>query len=98
MLNVFQEDSDYLANEDKYKEIKAGESTMLAFTFNFIFNFQFLEKREGSLGTKLHVHVFGLVFLHTEILGEGSSGSEESSGDESDEEDSEGDYIVYYVG
>jgi hypothetical protein len=24
LLNVFQEDSDYLANEDKYKEIKAG--------------------------------------------------------------------------
>ena len=29
-----------------------------------------------------------------EILGEGSSGSEESSGDESDEEDSEGDDII----
>ena len=27
MLNVFQEDNDYLANEDKYKEIKAGELT-----------------------------------------------------------------------
>ena len=24
LLNVFQEDSDYLTNEDKYKEIKAG--------------------------------------------------------------------------
>ena len=46
----------------------------------------------------IHVHSFGLVFLHIEILGEESSGSEESSGDESDEEDSEGDYIVYYVG
>ena len=34
--------------------------------------------------------------VHTEILGEGSSDSEESSGDESDDEDSEGnrDYIT----
>ena len=36
ILNVFQEDNDYLANEEKYKEIKAGESTLLAFTFNFM--------------------------------------------------------------
>ena len=25
VLNVFQPDDDYLANEEKYKEIKAGE-------------------------------------------------------------------------
>ena len=27
ILNVFQADDDYLANEEKYKEIKAGQSS-----------------------------------------------------------------------
>ena len=76
ILNVFQEDPGYLANEDKYREIKAGELWVDPLSHT-------------------HTHTTHCFCLSAEILGERSSDEEGSSGDESDEEESDGgDYIT----